>query len=574
MAKIQVRRDTAANWTAVNPILSNGEIGYESDTGKFKIGNGSATWNNRPYFSSTVVIPTASDTVLGGIKIGAGLGIDGNGTATAAYGRAGSGGVYLLNVDNFATGSYAGALAGLLNNASGSMSIIGGGTMNVASNNYCCVVGGNRNWVNGLNSAIVAGYDNFIAYHNFNTDYCFIAHGTQNRALNKYCFMGNGDLNKAFGDFSTIVNGTKNRAVGRWASIFNGQTNKAVGLSSVIGNGSNNTTTGIRSSVLAGDKNIATGELSCVVGGKQASADLYAEHAHAAGGFKAAGEAQTRRFVLRAEINGAVSDLTLDGNARALFIPLNASWNYSIKVIGRSLVNYHTAAFNFVGVTEYTDLGSSIIADSKTALIKDRSAWDVNCSVKTKSVARIDLPTVKLGHAGQSTFDFDINGDYELIESGVDDVGRARELWTNGRFWLQLFEPDPGAVFIYGGVLFDKPANMLTFWPNDYDPNVLTNLSGARADSNGVPGPIINAMLSTTLQFEWQPGRFENNHPDYVRGLQLYGQNKSTFVDLPYLAISCDSGADNVRWVANVEALQVINPSTVVDDYGYSDYPA
>jgi hypothetical protein len=47
--KIQVRRDTAANWTSVNPTLSAGEIGLETDTGKFKFGTGAATWTSLPY---------------------------------------------------------------------------------------------------------------------------------------------------------------------------------------------------------------------------------------------------------------------------------------------------------------------------------------------------------------------------------------------------------------------------------------------------------------------------------------------------------------------------------------------
>ena len=43
--KIQFRRDTAANWTANNPILSEGEMGLETDTGKFKVGNGTDVWS-------------------------------------------------------------------------------------------------------------------------------------------------------------------------------------------------------------------------------------------------------------------------------------------------------------------------------------------------------------------------------------------------------------------------------------------------------------------------------------------------------------------------------------------------
>jgi hypothetical protein len=46
---IQVRRDTATNWTNINPILAQGEIGEETDTKKIKIGDGITDWNNLDY---------------------------------------------------------------------------------------------------------------------------------------------------------------------------------------------------------------------------------------------------------------------------------------------------------------------------------------------------------------------------------------------------------------------------------------------------------------------------------------------------------------------------------------------
>jgi hypothetical protein len=39
-----VRRGTASSWTSTNPTLAAGELGFETDTGKFKIGTGSSTW--------------------------------------------------------------------------------------------------------------------------------------------------------------------------------------------------------------------------------------------------------------------------------------------------------------------------------------------------------------------------------------------------------------------------------------------------------------------------------------------------------------------------------------------------
>ena len=54
--KIQIRRDTAYNWGDVNPVLVEGEPGLETDTGKFKFGNGANTWVDLPYsnFEETV----------------------------------------------------------------------------------------------------------------------------------------------------------------------------------------------------------------------------------------------------------------------------------------------------------------------------------------------------------------------------------------------------------------------------------------------------------------------------------------------------------------------------------------
>ena len=61
-ALIQVRRDTAANWTSVNPTLAAGEMGFETDTGKFKIGTGSTAWTSLSYASSEATIPSSTVT--------------------------------------------------------------------------------------------------------------------------------------------------------------------------------------------------------------------------------------------------------------------------------------------------------------------------------------------------------------------------------------------------------------------------------------------------------------------------------------------------------------------------------
>lgn len=47
--RIQFRRDTANRWASINPILLDGELGLETDTGKCKIGDGEHHWTELKY---------------------------------------------------------------------------------------------------------------------------------------------------------------------------------------------------------------------------------------------------------------------------------------------------------------------------------------------------------------------------------------------------------------------------------------------------------------------------------------------------------------------------------------------
>jgi hypothetical protein len=51
--RIRLRRSTAAQWTAANPVLFAGEAGFETDTGKLKIGDGTSAWSALYYFVNT-----------------------------------------------------------------------------------------------------------------------------------------------------------------------------------------------------------------------------------------------------------------------------------------------------------------------------------------------------------------------------------------------------------------------------------------------------------------------------------------------------------------------------------------
>ena len=51
--RIQIRRDTKARWADLNPILAAGEMGFEIDNNRLKIGNGITAWNSIPYVTET-----------------------------------------------------------------------------------------------------------------------------------------------------------------------------------------------------------------------------------------------------------------------------------------------------------------------------------------------------------------------------------------------------------------------------------------------------------------------------------------------------------------------------------------
>lgn len=62
--QIQMRNGTASQWTTANPTLAVGEIGVETDTGKFKVGNGSTAWSSLTY-SSGIQGPSGSNGTNG-----------------------------------------------------------------------------------------------------------------------------------------------------------------------------------------------------------------------------------------------------------------------------------------------------------------------------------------------------------------------------------------------------------------------------------------------------------------------------------------------------------------------------
>jgi hypothetical protein len=93
--QIQLRNDTAANWTSSNPTLAQGEMGVETDTLKFKIGNGSTAWTSLAYAPYNA-LSALSDVQITSVATGQVLTYNGTKWANAATAEAGFNGFLLM----------------------------------------------------------------------------------------------------------------------------------------------------------------------------------------------------------------------------------------------------------------------------------------------------------------------------------------------------------------------------------------------------------------------------------------------------------------------------------------------
>ena len=69
--RIQLRRDTAANWNAENPVLAVGEPGINTDTGQIKIGDGTTAWNDLSYSLTGPTGPVGDNNLHSFLLMGA-----------------------------------------------------------------------------------------------------------------------------------------------------------------------------------------------------------------------------------------------------------------------------------------------------------------------------------------------------------------------------------------------------------------------------------------------------------------------------------------------------------------------
>jgi hypothetical protein len=95
------RRDSAANWTFNNPTLLAGELGYESDTGKWKVGDGTTAWTGLAYIPGSQIsaYPLVNADIATGAEIAVSKLADGTARQLLQTDAAGTGVEWTSNID-------------------------------------------------------------------------------------------------------------------------------------------------------------------------------------------------------------------------------------------------------------------------------------------------------------------------------------------------------------------------------------------------------------------------------------------------------------------------------------------
>jgi hypothetical protein len=96
--RVQIRRDTSLNWATNDPILLDGEFGYETDTGRYKIGNGVDVWTDLIYSLVGITGPTGSQGPIGTTGPTGSQGDTGTTGPTGSQGPTGPSGPNVLNI--------------------------------------------------------------------------------------------------------------------------------------------------------------------------------------------------------------------------------------------------------------------------------------------------------------------------------------------------------------------------------------------------------------------------------------------------------------------------------------------
>jgi hypothetical protein len=264
--RIMFRRGTAAEWALVNPVLASGEVGFETDTNKLKVGTGSLAWNSLGYVEGVV-----SSLNFGVTSITGSLAVANGGTGVAS-----------LAAGQILVGNGVLPMSGLAGSASGEFL-----RWNASTNAWSgTALTGTANQITVTSDATTTtlSLPQSIASASSPTFAGLTVNGTGSSRIN---FSTNAEIRPASDSALRLVPGGTNNTFFMWAAtnsaaaghnlfIQGGATSasggKAGDLSLVGGSGSSGTNTGGGDLYLRGGPASGTGTLGIISLGRTSSA--------------------------------------------------------------------------------------------------------------------------------------------------------------------------------------------------------------------------------------------------------------------------------------------------------------
>ena len=226
--QIQIRRDSAADWTSNDPTLAAGEQGFETDTGQFKIGDGATAWTSLAYAGGSG----------GTAQVDGTYGIEATAEGATAGNARGENSVDLCtkrsNAAYVPSGICSMNAAGENNGGSGTHSLISGKNNYSNTGNYCnisgygnysntgwyCNISGKSNYSNSGYYCSISGYGN----DSNSGDYCSISGGGgfgggNHSNSGNYCSISGSDNDSNSGYYCNISGRSNYSNTGDYCSI-------------------------------------------------------------------------------------------------------------------------------------------------------------------------------------------------------------------------------------------------------------------------------------------------------------------------------------------------------------------
>ena len=386
--QIQVRRDSAADWTSNDPTLAAGEHGFETDTGLFKIGDGATAWTALAYAGGgggtaqgtdgTYDIEAADEGATAGNARGENSVDLCTKRSNAAYVPSGICSANIAGENIGGSGTHS-LISGKNNHTNTGKHCIISGSYNYTNSGDSCIISGSYNYSNSGDYCNISGLGNsgnsgsrcLIAGYYLRTNsgkHCIISGSYNYSNSGDYCSISGYFNNTNTGDYCSISGSSNSSNIGTYCSISGLSNYSNSGTHCSIDGYNNNSNTGDYCSISGVANNTNSGNYCLITGSFAASNALDYARVHG-------GNNNARIIDLVAQRNSSgtgATELLLGGAlGTRIIIPDQSAWNVDVRFVAKTATGANAAIQNFTGVIVRDGTSTTYAAGTSDAAITE-----------------------------------------------------------------------------------------------------------------------------------------------------------------------------------------------------------